>query len=53
MNTLTQKGEDEKAKWHGLKRYMEEFSLLKEKEIPHLVLWEKIFSICYCIWNSR
>lgn len=41
MYTLTQKGEDEKAKWHGLKRYMEEFSLLKEKEVPHLVLWEK------------
>lgn len=41
MYTLTQKGEDEKAKWHGLKRYMEEFSLLQEKEVPHLVLWEK------------
>ena len=41
MNTLTQKGENEKEKWRGLKRYMEEFSLLKDKEVPHLVLWEK------------
>ena len=25
----------------GLKRYMSEFSLMKEKEVPELVLWEK------------
>ena len=41
MDTLTQKGEDEKQEWKGLKKYMEEFSLLKDKEVPHLVLWEK------------
>lgn len=41
MNTLTQKGEDEKEKWKALKRYMEEFSLLKDREVPELVLWEK------------
>ena len=35
----------------GLKRYMEEFSLLKEKEVPHLVLWEKylVFATVYGI----
>lgn len=51
MNTLTQKGEDEKEQWQGLKRYMEEFSLLKEKEVPHLVLWEKylVFATVYGI----
>lgn len=25
----------------GLKRYMSEFSLMKEKEVPELILWEK------------
>lgn len=40
-NTLTQKGVDEKESWVGLKNYMNDFSLLKEKEVPELVLWEK------------
>lgn len=40
-NTLTQKGVDEQEAWKGLKRYMEDFSMLKEKEVPELVLWEK------------
>lgn len=40
-NGLTQKGIDEKEKWNGLKRYMEDFSLLNEREVPDLVLWEK------------
>ncbi len=39
--TLTDKGMEEAAKWKGLKRYMEDFSLLDEKEVPDLVLWEK------------
>ena len=37
----TQEGIDESTKWKGLKKYMEEFSLLKEKEVPEIVLWEK------------
>lgn len=41
VNGLTQKGIDEKEKWIGLKKYMEDFSMLNEKEIPDLVLWEK------------
>lgn len=41
INVYTQKGIDEVAQWKGLKKYMEEFSLLKEKEVPQLVLWEK------------
>lgn len=40
-NTLTQKGIDEKENWTGLKNYMNDFSLLKEKEVPELALWEK------------
>ena len=40
-NTLTQKGVDEKEQWIGLKNYMEDFSIMKEKEVPELILWEK------------
>ncbi len=38
---LTQKGVNEREKWRALKRYMEDFSLLKEREVPELILWEK------------
>lgn len=41
VNVLTQKGVDEQEKWKGLKKYMQDFSLLKEKEIPALELWEE------------
>lgn len=38
---LTQKGANEQEAWEGLKRYMEDFSLLNEREVPDLILWEK------------
>lgn len=41
INVLTQKGVDEKEQWKAFKKYMQDFSLLKDKEIPALVLWEK------------
>lgn len=41
LSILTQKGVDEKEQWKSFKKYMEDFSLLKEKEVPDLVLWEK------------
>lgn len=41
LRMLTQKGANEQGKWKALKRYMEEYSLLKEREVPELVLWEK------------
>ena len=41
VNILSQKGVDEKEQWKAFKKYMEEFSLLKDKEVPELVLWEK------------
>lgn len=41
MNVLTQEGLDQKEMWKGLKKYMEDFSLLKEREVPELVIWEK------------
>lgn len=40
-NTLTQTGANEKEQWKGLKKYMEDFSMMKEKEVPELILWEK------------
>lgn len=40
-NVLTQKGTDENAKWKGLKKYMEDFSMLDKREIPEIVIWEK------------
>lgn len=41
INVLTQDGLDQKEMWKGLKKYMEDFSLLKEREVPELVIWEK------------
>lgn len=38
---ITQKGAEEQEKWRALYRYMKNFSLLKEKEIPDIILWEK------------
>ena len=41
INFYTQQGRDEIEKWRGLKKYMEEFSLLNEKEVPEIAIWEK------------
>lgn len=40
-NRLTQKGINEREQWMGLKRYMEDFSMIDDKAVPELVLWEK------------
>ena len=37
----TEQGFEEHERWKGLKKYMEDFSLLNEKEVPDLALWEK------------
>lgn len=41
ISVITQAGNDEKEQWLALKNYLEDYSLLKEKDIPDLVLWEK------------
>lgn len=41
LNALTDKGFNEATQWKALKKYMEDFSLLNEKEVPDLRLWEK------------
>lgn len=40
-NPFTQKGVNEIEAWKGLKKYMEDFSLLNEKEIPAIEIWER------------
>lgn len=41
VNILTQEGDELSRRWKGLKNYMEDFSLLKEKQVPDLILWEQ------------
>lgn len=41
LNILTQKGVDYQEQWKGLKKYMEDFSMLDRREVPELVIWEK------------
>ena len=38
---LSEKGREEASQWKGLKKYMEDYSLLKERLAPDIVLWEK------------
>ena len=40
INVFTQDGIDEIAKWKGLKKYMQEFSLLDKREVPEIAIWE-------------
>lgn len=41
ISVYTQEGVDEQDKWKAFKKYMEDFSLLKEKNVPDLAIWEK------------
>lgn len=38
---LSEKGNREAKEWRALKKYMKDYSLLKEKKVPDIVLWEK------------
>ena len=40
ITVYTQSGTDEKQMWIGLKKYMEDFSMLNEREIPEIAIWE-------------
>ncbi len=40
LNIFTQEGIDEIEKWKGLKKYMQEFSLLDKREVPEIAIWE-------------
>lgn len=41
IKILTEKGYRESKEWQGLENYMNDYSLLKEKRVPDIVLWEK------------
>lgn len=41
ITLLSQKGDLKLHQWKGLKKYMEDYSLLKDKQVPDIVLWEK------------
>ena len=41
ITVLTESGEDEKEKWKALKNFMSEYSLISEKGMNDLVIWEK------------
>lgn len=51
---ITQKGYDEKIQWKALKRFLEEYSLLDDKEIPQLAVWEKylVYATAFGIANK-
>lgn len=38
---LTQKGEDEQAEWKGLSKYLKHYSLLNERGVFDIIIWEK------------
>ncbi len=41
LGEFSEKGTLYKHQWLGLKKYMEDYSLLNEKKVPDIVLWEK------------
>lgn len=41
VNPFTQQGVNEREKWKGLKKYMEDFSLLNEREVKDVEIWER------------
>ena len=45
---------DEREKLNGLKNFLDHFSLLDEKDIPNLELWEKylVYAIIFENWNE-
>ena len=38
---LTQEGTEEQEQWKALAKFLKEFSLIKEREVPELAIWEK------------
>lgn len=41
VSILTYNGIEEVARWKGLKKYMNDYSMLSDKLVPDIVLWEK------------
>ncbi len=41
VSILTYNGNEEVTRWKGLKKYMNDYSMLSDKLVPDIVLWEK------------
>lgn len=41
LNPFTEQGLNEQEMWKGLKKYMEEFSMLDKREVPEITIWEE------------
>ena len=52
ISDLTAKGKEELAEVMGLKKYLEDFSLISEREISETIIWQD-YGICYIVWHSR
>ncbi len=50
---LTQSGIDEKEQWEALKKYMEDYSMIEDKEVPELVIWEKYLVYATLFGNAE
>lgn len=50
---LTQKGEDERAQWKGLGQYLKDYSLIDEKGVFDIVIWEKYLVFATAIGISE
>ncbi|MBC8535730.1 DUF2207 domain-containing protein [Feifania hominis] len=51
MRRLAQAGEDELALWKAFDRFVKDFSLLDEKQLPELIVWEKY--LVYAMFMGR
>lgn len=54
INVFTQKAVNEIEEWKGLKKYMKDYSLLNEKEVPSITVWEKylVYATTFGIANE-
>ena len=50
---LTQEGMDEREKWEGLKKYLQEYSLIKDREVLEISLWEKYLVYATLFGNAE
>lgn len=54
MNKLTKEGYTEKLQWIALERYIKDYSMLDERKVPDIKLWEKylVYATTFGISNE-
>ena len=50
---LTQTGLDERVKWEALKKYMEEYSMIEDRDVPAITVWEKYLVYATLFGNAE